>query len=131
MEGEELGTYIKPSAKPRGARKHWLAFAARPKGKLLIDKGAAKALKEQGKSLLPKGIKDLEGVFAAGDPVTIAEVGTEGELGVGLVNYPSVEVRYIMGKQSHEIQDILGFCHSDEVIHRDNLVIFQDDAESS
>jgi glutamate 5-kinase len=130
MEGEDLGTYFKPSAKPRGARKHWLAFAARPKGKLLVDKGAAIALREQGKSLLPKGVKELEGVFVAGDPVTIAEMDTGGELGVGLVNYPSVEVRYIMGKSSHEIQEVLGFCHSEEVIHRDNLVVFEKDQES-
>jgi glutamate 5-kinase len=129
MDGEELGTFFKPSVKPRGARKHWLAFAARPKGKLLVDGGAAKALQEQGKSLLPKGIKDLEGDFVAGDAVTIVESDTGGAVGVGLVNYPSVEVRYIMGHGSKEIQEILGFCHSEEVIHRDNLVIFDKAAE--
>ena len=62
--------------------------------------------------------------------MTIAEVDGGGDLGVGLVNYPSAEVRYIMGKASQEIQDILGFCHSEEVIHRDNLVVFENDVES-
>jgi glutamate 5-kinase len=124
MEGEPLGTYFKPSLRPKAARKHWLAFAARPKGKVVVDAGAAKALKEQGKSLLPKGITGLEGLFAAGDAVTIVNGGGGEELGVGLVNYPSPEVRSIMGKGSQEILSILGFCHSEEVIHRDNLVIF-------
>jgi glutamate 5-kinase len=90
-----------------------------------VDPGAAKALQEQGKSLLPKGIIGLEGVFAIGDPVTIVQNENGGELGVGLVNYPSPEISYIMGHSSQEIQDILGFCHSEEVIHRDNLVIFE------
>ncbi|MDR2350507.1 MAG: glutamate 5-kinase [Deltaproteobacteria bacterium] len=129
MDGEELGTFFKPSLKPRGAKKHWLAFAARPKGKLTIDRGAAEALRDQGKSLLPKGIRETEGVFLAGDPVTIATPegdGPGGELGVGLVNYPSAELRRIMGRGSREIPGILGFCHSEEAIHRDNLAIFDD-----
>jgi glutamate 5-kinase len=126
MEGEELGTYFKPSAKPRGSRKHWLAFAARPKGKVLVDEGAARAIREQGKSLLPKGVTALEGQFLAGDAVTIVDsTGASAELGVGLVNYPSHELSSIMGRGSQEILDKLGYCHSDEVIHRDNLVVFE------
>jgi glutamate 5-kinase len=125
MEGEELGTYFKPSQKPRGSRKHWLAFAARPKGKVMVDKGAASAIRDQGKSLLPKGITALEGQFLAGDAVTIVESEETVELGVGLVNYPSHELVTIMGRGSKEILDALGYCHSDEVIHRDNLVIFE------
>jgi glutamate 5-kinase len=124
MEGEELGTYFKPSQRPRGSRKHWLAFAARPKGRVVVDQGAARAIRDQGKSLLPKGITALEGDFLAGDAVTIVEGEAAGELGVGLVNYPSHDVRDIMGRGSQEIQEALGYCHSVEVIHRDNLVVF-------
>ncbi|MDR1166869.1 MAG: glutamate 5-kinase [Deltaproteobacteria bacterium] len=130
MDGEELGSFFKPSAKPRGARKHWLAFAARPKGKLIIDAGAAKAILEQGKSLLPKGVVSLEGLFAAGDPVVVVDARQGNEVGVGLVNYPSPEVQSIMGRPSHDIQEVLGYSHSDEVIHRDNLVIYESPAEN-
>jgi glutamate 5-kinase len=125
MEGENLGTFFKPSPKPRGSRKHWLAFAARPKGRVVVDEGAAAAIRDQGKSLLPKGVTALEGQFLAGDAVTIVEREAAGELGVGLVNYPSHELSSIMGRGSQEILDKLGYCHSDEVIHRDNLVVFE------
>ncbi|MDR2339310.1 MAG: glutamate 5-kinase, partial [Deltaproteobacteria bacterium] len=113
MEGEDLGTYFKPSEKPRGSRKHWLAFAARPKGKLVVDEGAANAIRDQGKSLLPKGITALEGQVLAGDAVTIVEGDASSELGVGLVNYPSHELIAIIGRGSQEIQEALGYCHSD------------------
>jgi glutamate 5-kinase len=125
MDGEPLGTFIKASLKPKGAKKHWLAFATRPKGKLFVDTGAALALREHGKSLLPSGITGLEGLFSAGDAVIIA-LQNGSELGVGLVNYPSPEVLQIMGQGSQEISRILGFCHSEEVIHRDNLVLYQE-----
>ncbi|MDR2199257.1 MAG: glutamate 5-kinase [Deltaproteobacteria bacterium] len=125
MDGEDLGTYFKPSQKPRGSRKHWLAFAARPKGVVVVDEGAAKAIREAGKSLLPKGITSLEGQFLAGDAVSIVEKGISGALGVGLVNYPSHELISIMGRSSQDILDELGYCHSDEVIHRDNLVVYE------
>ncbi|MDR1041703.1 MAG: glutamate 5-kinase [Deltaproteobacteria bacterium] len=131
MDGEELGTFFKPVSKPRGARKHWLAFAARPKGRVMVDAGAAKALVDNGKSLLPKGVRDFEGLFAAGDAVTILASDDGSELGVGLVNYTSPELKSIMGRASQEIQEILGFCHSEEVIHRDNLVIFEKAAMKS
>jgi glutamate 5-kinase len=131
MDGEELGTHFLPADKPRGARKHWLAFAARPKGRLLVDAGAAMALVDQGKSLLPKGVRGFDGLFAAGDAVTIVDSDGGAELGVGLVNYPSPELRSIMGRRSQEIEGILGFCHSEEVIHRDNLVIFAKPAASA
>ncbi|MDR3153061.1 MAG: glutamate 5-kinase [Deltaproteobacteria bacterium] len=124
MDGEDLGTFFRPSGRPRRARKHWLAFAARPKGRLFVDAGAAKAITEQGKSLLPKGVRGLQGLFAAGDAVNIMSQEGESLLGVGLVNYPSPELTRIMGLASHEIEGILGFCHSEEVIHRDNLVIY-------
>jgi glutamate 5-kinase len=126
MDGEDLGTFFRPSEKPRGSRKHWLAFAARPKGRVVVDNGAARAIREHGKSLLPKGISSLEGEFLAGDAVSIVEAGASSALGVGLVNYPSHDLASIMGRASQEIQEALGYSHSDEAIHRDNLVVFEE-----
>ncbi|MDR1487291.1 MAG: glutamate 5-kinase [Deltaproteobacteria bacterium] len=123
MAGEELGTFFKPSKKTRKARKHWLAFAARPKGSIIVDQGAALALVERGKSLLPGGIVDIVGLFDVGDPVSIADrTGTN--IGVGLTNYSSPEIKLIKGHTSKYIEKTLGYSHSEEVIHRDNLVIF-------
>jgi glutamate 5-kinase len=125
IEGENIGTFFKPAPHRLGARKHWLAFAARPKGRLFIDIGAAEALVERGKSLLPGGIKTIEGLFDVGDAVTVVLDGqADRQLGVGLVNYSAPEIKLIIGQPSSQIADILGYSHSDEVIHRDNLVVF-------
>jgi glutamate 5-kinase len=122
LEGEDLGTFFPPTEKKRGAYKHWLAFAARPKGVIWVDEGAAFAVKERGKSLLPSGVAGVEGVFAAGDPVSIAETGFT-PLGVGLSNYASSEIERIKGLSSNQIVKALGYVHSEEIVHRDNLVV--------
>jgi glutamate 5-kinase len=124
VDGENLGTFFPPEKKKRGAYKHWLAFATRPKGTLWVDAGAAAALKDRGKSLLPGGVYKVEGVFAAGDAVNIAQKEGVGPLGVGLSNYSSPEVSLIMGLSSQEIVKKLGYGHSEEIVHRDNLVVF-------
>ena len=124
IDGEEIGTFFRPSRKHRRAKQYWLAFAARPKGRLLVDGGAARALMERGKSLLPSGIVSLEGLFDTGDAVTLAAQGDGSEFGVGLTNYSSPEVLKIMGRPSLQIEEILGYTNSEEVVHRDNLVIF-------
>lgn len=122
--GEELGTFFRPSKKHRRAKQYWLAFAARPKGRLIIDQGAAEALAKRGKSLLPGGIIGLEGLFDVGDAVTLVAGEDGAELGIGLSNYNAPEIQKIMGKPSAQIEAILGYSHSEEVVHRDNLVIF-------
>ncbi|MDR1656378.1 MAG: glutamate 5-kinase [Deltaproteobacteria bacterium] len=124
INGEELGTFFQPSKKHRRAKQYWLAFAARPKGRLLIDQGAAEAVVNRGKSLLPGGITGLDGLFDAGDAVTLAAAQDGTELGVGLTNYSSPEIEKIMGLSSVLIESVLGCSHSDEVVHRNNLVIF-------
>jgi glutamate 5-kinase len=125
IEGEEIGTFFKPSKNHRKARKHWLAFAARPKGTLSVDQGAVAALVGKGKSLLPGGVTTLCGLFDVGDPVSIVSASTLEEVGIGLTNYSAPEVEKIMGRPSTQIESILGYTHSDEIIHRDNLVIFK------
>ncbi|MDR2387922.1 MAG: glutamate 5-kinase [Deltaproteobacteria bacterium] len=124
IDGEELGTFFTPSKHQRRAKKHWLAFAARPKGTLVIDPGAVEALVEKGKSLLPGGVTALNGLFDVGDPVTIANANHQ-ELGIGLANYSAPEVEKIKGQPSAQIEALLGYSHCDEIIHRDNLVIFK------
>ena len=123
LDGEPLGTFFKPQPiKKMRAKKGWLAFASRPQGTIGVDSGCALAMTLNGKSLLPKGIVSVSGTFTAGDPVAVTN--PDGcELALGLANYSSDEVGKILGCNSDQISTILGYCHSDEVIHRDNLVL--------
>ena len=104
------------------SRKHWLAFAVDPRGVLVIDPGAENALVQEGRSLLPSGIREVRGSFRAGDPVRI--LGREArEVARGLVGYGADEIERIRGRHTSEIDGILGYRYMDEVIHRDDLVI--------
>lgn len=120
--GEEEGTLFLPGEIPLCNRKHWIAFTKPHRGALTIDKGAEKAILERGKSLLPSGIKQVDGRFSLGDSVVV--VGESGvQVAVGIVNYHSGDIRKIMGAKTAEIEGLLGYKHDDEVIHRDNLVM--------
>lgn len=122
FDGHELGTYFLPARDPMAARKHWIAFTKKPKGKLILDSGAQAAVVERGKSLLPSGIHQLEGTFERGDAVRICDI--EGnEFAKGVTNYNSAELIRILGKKTKEIEGILGYQYGDEVVHRDNMVI--------
>ncbi len=122
LDGEEIGTYFLPASCRMAAKKHWIAFSKKPRGKLFLDAGAVCAVLEKGKSLLPSGIKGVEGGFDRGDAVRLCDL--EGrEYGKGVINYALAELLQIMGKKSHEIESILGYKYGDEVIHRDNLVL--------
>jgi glutamate 5-kinase len=92
---------------------------------LVVDAGAGRAIIENGKSLLPSGICDVQGRFSLGDKVEIHDLSGR-ELAVGMVNYHSGDIRKIMGLKSSDIEKRLGFKHDDEVIHRDNLVVTND-----
>ncbi len=120
--GEILGTLFLSGGQRLKGRKKWIGFTLRPKGKLKLDKGAQEAIVKGGKSLLPSGIIGVEGEFGRGDPISCLD--PEGkEFARGLVNYDSGELRKIMGRQSSQIAVVLGYKYTDEVIHRDNLVI--------
>lgn len=120
--GKEIGTLFLPMADRLNSKKYWIAFTLRPRGKLVIDDGAQKALLEKGKSLLPSGIIDVEGTFDPGDPV--ACVARDGSLlAKGLVNFNSSELNKIKGLKTSQIKQVLGHKDYDEVIHRDNLAI--------
>ncbi len=122
FDGHELGTYFLPARDPMAARKHWIAFTKKPKGKLILDDGAYKAVTERGKSLLPSGICQLEGSFERGDAVRLCDLNGD-EFAKGVTNYTSAELNRIMGKKTDQIELILGYQYGDEVVHRDNMVI--------
>ncbi len=122
LEGQILGTLLVANKEPIAARKQWMACRMRVFGALTLDAGALKMLVKHRKSLLPIGVKSIEGSFRKGDLVKcIDESGAE--IARGLVNYGAVESAKIIGKSSTLISDALGYCDSQELIHSDNLVL--------
>ncbi len=121
LEGER-STLFASSLSAKSARKTWLATSLKPVGKIIINKGACQAL-AKGKSLLPIGISSISGDFRKGDAVTLYNEENI-EIGCGLSNFPSFEGEMIRGLHSSEIEEILGYKPTDEFIHRDNLVLF-------
>lgn len=120
--GEAIGTHLKAAQMKTLAKKQWLADHLRTGGKLVLDDGAVKVLKTDGKSLLPIGVVDLQGSFERGD--VVACVNTAGsEIARGIVNYNSQEVARIMRKASSEIEKVLGYVEESELIHRDNMIL--------
>jgi glutamate 5-kinase len=122
LAGQELGTFFLPVAKHMTARKHWISFTKRSRGKLVVDAGARRAVVEKGKSLLPSGVRSVEGKFDRGDAVRICD-GEGREFAKGIAGYSCQELVRIMGRNSTEIETILGYKYGDEVIHRDNMVV--------
>jgi glutamate 5-kinase len=121
IEAGARATLFLPRAEPRSARKAWIAGAVNPAGALIVDDGAARALRS-GKSLLPAGIVAVEGEFERGDCVVVrTRAGVEA--GRGLSAYAGADIRRIAGHKSGEIAAILGYRGRDEIIHRDDLVV--------
>ncbi len=122
LKGKEVGTLILPKGSPLSSRKYWIAFTLKPKGEVIVDDGAKKAIVQMGKSLLPSGIVRVSGSFDRGDSVSC--LGLRGkEFARGLVNYSHSELEKIKGLQTKQIEKVLGYKYSDEVIHRDDLVV--------
>ena len=122
FSGKDVGTFFTPKTKKLKSRKCWIAFTLKPNGVIRIDDGAAEAILNRGKSLLPSGSVGVEGEFSVGAPVEFRK--TDGEaLGTGLVNYNSTDIRKIMGLKSSQIKNRLGHKPYDDVIHRDNLAV--------
>jgi glutamate 5-kinase len=122
LAGEPIGTQFEPQPRSENARKRWIAHGLVPTGKLYLDDGAVKAIRDRGKSLLPAGILKTEGTFSASDAVQLCDAMGQ-EIARGIVNYSSVEVQQIQGHHSEKIQDLLGYTSAGTVVHRDNLVI--------
>ncbi|BCS98373.1 glutamate 5-kinase [Desulfoluna limicola] len=122
FEGIAHGTYFVPRADKLGSRKRWIAFTSKTFGHVTVDDGAAKALVERGKSLLPSGVLDVSGEFDVGAAVAVCDTSGN-ELGRGLTNFTAEEIRAIKGLRSDQIEASFGCREYDEVIHRDNLVM--------
>ena len=121
-QGEDVGTFFPAQVSKMESRKRWMLSGLASKGKITVDKGAALALKEHNKSLLPAGIMKAEGKFQRGDIVDILnEKGTR--IGCGISNYSSSDLATIGGKHSDEIGSLLGYDYGDEVVHRNNMVM--------
>ncbi|MBI3293036.1 MAG: glutamate 5-kinase [Elusimicrobia bacterium] len=123
VRGRAVGTTFLPQEKTLEARKRWIAFGSRVRGQLHVDQGAAEALVHRGKSLLPSGITQVEGEFTVGDPVSVVDPHDQ-EIARGLVSYASADIHRIKGQRTTQLPHLLGeSAVSEEVIHRDNLVI--------
>ena len=123
FSGESLGTFLKPEQDPLTARKQWLAGHLQMRGELVLDTGAVKVLRSSGSSLLSVGVVAARGQFRRGEMVSCLSQDGE-KIGCGLINYGADEVAKIKGQPSSKIEFILGYIEDDELIHRDNMVVF-------
>ncbi|RIZ65820.1 MAG: glutamate 5-kinase [Methylococcales bacterium] len=122
ISGSNLGTHFLPDIEPLVARKRWLAGQLQVKGQLILDAGAVKVIKSEGKSLLAVGVKSISGNFERGELVSCKdESGLE--VARGLINFGKTDAELIAGKNSSEFENTLGYADDSELIHRDNLVL--------
>jgi glutamate 5-kinase len=121
LEETSHGTWFIASSTPLSARKHWIGGAIVPMGVVVVDDGAVSAL-AQGKSLLPAGVKAVEGRFSRGDAIEVRTLGGQ-IIGKGLSAYSSEDALRVMGQRSENIEQILGFKGRSALIHRDDLVM--------
>jgi glutamate 5-kinase len=121
--GEEEGTLILSHATKLRSRQYWLAYNTNPAGDIVVDDGARQVLRHQGKSLLPAGIVGVNGRFSAGAAVRLVDSAGE-VIGIGLSNYSANDLACIKGLKTCNIKQSLGYKGYDEVVHRDNMVIF-------
>jgi len=120
--GKKHGTHFLPAPETVRARKRWIAYAMMPLGKLYLDQGAVQAIATRGKSLLPAGITKVEGKFEAGDAISL--VDSSGlEVARGISNYHHSEIQKILGCQTEDIPQRLGYAGTETVVHRDDLVL--------
>lgn len=124
LTGKNFGTFFLPCEERMKSRKQWIAHVLKPKGKIVLDEGACYALSKRGKSLLPSGIKAIEGTFCRGDAVELVN-SEKVRIGVGLVNYKKDDVEKVKGRHTDEMESQLEYFDSIEVIHRDNMVIMK------
>lgn len=120
--GEEVGSLLYPDLKPQAARKRWLASHKQIRGTLIVDAGAANALKTKGRSLLPVGVTDVRGSFDRGDIVSIETADGE-RIATGLTNYGSDLAHQMFGNTTAQLMDRQMLLEGDALVHRDNLAL--------
>ena len=128
-QGEALGTLLTADVAPLDARKRWIASQLRPRGALTVDDGAARAIARQGVSILPAGAIATEGSYRRGDMIRVYDAAGR-EIGQGLTNYDAAATRRLLGRNSREIESVLGYGSEPELIHCDNLVVARAGARS-
>ncbi|MBX3272203.1 MAG: glutamate 5-kinase [Sandaracinaceae bacterium] len=122
LAAQDVGTYVVPAPVRLPSRKHWIAYTLRPRGDLILDDGAARAIREGGRSLLPAGVIGVRGTFAPGDAVVL-RAADGAEIGRGLTRYGTADAATLAGARTDEIRTRLGFHGGDELVHRDDLVL--------
>jgi glutamate 5-kinase len=123
-QGEAIGTVLVAPTQKTQARKQWMADHLQLRGAVVVDAGAARMVRSQGKSLLPVGMVRVEGEFSRGEVIAVR--GPEGQdIARGLANYSSAEARLLCGKPSVDIESLLGYAAEPEMLHRDNLVLMR------
>jgi glutamate 5-kinase len=122
LEGEPVGTLFEPTGSRRSARAAWIAHALRPRGRLTVDAGAREAIVTGKRSLLPSGVRGVEGDFGRGDPVDLMDAAGE-VFARGLAAYDANELRRIAGRHTADIEAVLGYRYLDEAVHRDDLAV--------
>ena len=120
--GDLVGSLLYPDLKPQAARKRWLASHKQTRGVLVVDAGAAEALKAKGRSLLPVGVTEVRGVFDRGDIVAI-ETSSGERLATGLVNYGSTQAEELFGKTTKQLNQNQLLMEGDALVHRDNMAL--------
>jgi glutamate 5-kinase len=123
LRGEDIGTLFLAQGKSISPRKRWIGFSSQPRGKLIVDAGARRAVEHEGSSLLAIGIVRVEGEFVKGDAVSLVDASGN-EFARGLTNYHAAEVRKIAGLPSAKISEVLGHFPYAEVVHRNNLASY-------
>jgi glutamate 5-kinase len=120
--GEAIGTALVASTAKLTARKQWMADHLQLRGAVVVDAGAVAKLRDEGKSLLPIGMTDVQGDFVRGDVIAVRSAAGD-EIARGLANYSAAEARLIARRASSQIEALLGYANEPEMIHRDNLVL--------
>lgn len=123
LNGENPGTRFIAKEGITKAKKHWLKHTLKSNGHVILDKGAINAVVNKGASLLPSGIISISGDFSAGDSINIVDLDSEKIVAKGICQYGHRDLSRIKGKNSEQIQDVLGFCPSKVAIHRDDMVV--------
>jgi glutamate 5-kinase len=122
LAGDPVGTLFHATGRRRPTRLLWLAHATEPKGTIVLDAGAVRAVVERRASLLAAGITGVTGTFVAGDPVDLT--GPDGvAVARGLANFDAEEIPHLLGRSSHDLKRELGAGYEREVVHRDDLVL--------
>ena len=122
LDGEDLGTLLTAEMTPMTARKRWIAGQLRAKGDLILDPGAARAIRENGVSLLAVGVKTVRGTFHRGEVVRLLD--EQGSVvAQGLTNYSSDDIARLAGVRSEQFADYIDYVGEPELVHRDNLVV--------